>query len=407
MGNISPDELALELLNQCLRGSSHSRELLDALVRMSTGADAAQARGASQALFRGVVERLADEFEPCLCDSYASLFADVIETMLGIPAARILERYRRVRLARAAPDAEEVFVLSRVTLGADVAVTSILLDAAKRRYPHAAIRFAGPRKNYELFAADPRIGHLDIPYPREGTLSRRLENYRVLAGALDRPAAVIIDPDSRLTQLGLLPVGRDDRYFFYESRSYGGYGGESLVALTKRWAEETLGVAGAAAYIAPVGAGAPAADITVSLGVGENHAKRLGDAFERELMVELAATGASILIDRGGSEEEARRVDRAIDGLPNTRSFTGSFHTFAGAIAGSRLYCGYDSAGQHVAAACGVPLLTIFAGHPSMRMFHRWRPDGPGPKRVIRVESGESRDAMAECRAALPELIKF
>jgi hypothetical protein len=28
-----------------------------------------------------------------------------------------------------------VFVLSRVTLGADVAVTSVLLDAAKRRFP--------------------------------------------------------------------------------------------------------------------------------------------------------------------------------------------------------------------------------------------------------------------------------
>ena len=30
---------------------------------------------------------------------------------------------------------ERVYVLSRVTLGADVAVTSVMLDAAKRRYP--------------------------------------------------------------------------------------------------------------------------------------------------------------------------------------------------------------------------------------------------------------------------------
>ena len=33
----------------------------------------------------------------------------------------------------------------------------------------------------------------------------------------------------------------------------------------------------------------------------------------------------------------------------------GSFAGFAAIIAASRLYVGYDSAGQHVAAACGVP----------------------------------------------------
>ena len=65
------------------------------------------------------------------------------------------------RRARAA-----IFVLSRVTLGADVAVTSVLLDAAKRRFPHAEIVFVGPRKNYELFAADPRIHHAAGRLPR-------------------------------------------------------------------------------------------------------------------------------------------------------------------------------------------------------------------------------------------------
>ena len=60
--------------------------------------------------------------------------------------------------------ADRVYVLSRITLGADVAVTSVLLDAAKRRYPSAEIFFVGPRKNYELFEADPRISHREVPY---------------------------------------------------------------------------------------------------------------------------------------------------------------------------------------------------------------------------------------------------
>ena len=44
-------------------------------------------------------------------------------------------------------------------------------------------------------------------------------------------------------------------------------------------------------YIAPREATAPPADITVSLGVGENPAKRIDEEFERELMRLLAETG--------------------------------------------------------------------------------------------------------------------
>ena len=47
-----------------------------------------------------------------------------------------------------------MLVLSRVTLGADVAVTSVLLAAAKQAWANAEIVFVGPRKNFELFAAD-------------------------------------------------------------------------------------------------------------------------------------------------------------------------------------------------------------------------------------------------------------
>ena len=70
------------------------------------------------------------------------------------------------------PSRKRVFVLSRITLGADVAVTSVILDAAKRRFPAREITLAGPRKNYELFAGDPRIGHAPIDYVRGGLRER-------------------------------------------------------------------------------------------------------------------------------------------------------------------------------------------------------------------------------------------
>ena len=45
------------------------------------------------------------------------------------------------------------------------------------------------------------------------------------------------------------------------------------------------------------------------------------------------------------------RAEAAAAGLPNVRFWNGSFAAFAALIAESDLYVGYDSAGQHAAAA--------------------------------------------------------
>jgi hypothetical protein len=68
----------------------------------------------------------------------------------------------------------------------------------------------------------------------------------------------------------------------------------------------------------------------------------------------------------------------------------GSFAGFAAHIQRSRLYVGYDSAGGHVAAACGIPIIVIFAGAVCDRMYQRWRPTGEGKIEVIRAESPSS-----------------
>jgi ADP-heptose:LPS heptosyltransferase len=351
----------------------------------------------SDALFRVVAEGLADRFEPSLCDTYAAVFAEAIAP--GESAA-LVERYRRVCIPRPISGTPRtVFVLSRITLGADVAVTSVILDAAKRRFPEAAIYLAGPRKNWEMFAADPRILHLPVHYSR-GTLRERLAAVPELREALAQPDSVVVDPDSRLTQLGLLPVCPDERYYFFESRGYGGDGDDPLPVLTRRWAGQTFGIPDAAPFVAAGQAsGLSGSGIAISLGVGENPAKRIDDPFEAELLALLARSGLPLTIDLGAGGEEAERVERAIaqSGVAAQR-WTGSFAGFASIVAGSLLYVGYDSAGQHVAAACGVPLISVFAGFPCDRMFARWRPAG----QVIRVEDPRPEIVLAQVRSVLP-----
>lgn len=389
MESTSADRVAEELLECCLAGRPWTEHLLDPLI----------AESGNSALFRIVVERLGDLFEPRLCHVYADLFADIIARR--IPELRhaqhLIARYDRIRRPKKVDRApESVFVLSRVTLGADVAITSILLDAAKQRFPEAQIWFVGPRKSWELFAADTRLRHLPIAYGRAGTLDERLSIWPQLREAVCQPHGIVIDPDSRLTQLGLLPICREDDYYFFESRAYGRDGDESLSSLAGRWATETFGVEHARPYI-HTGLDAPEFACTVSFGVGENPDKRVADSFEEELLRQLPRP---VLIDKGAGGQEAQRVERAVARAGGgIAMWDGSFAGFAAHIQRSKLYVGYDSAGGHVAAACGVPLVSIFKGFASERMFQRWRPTGSGRITVIRADS--TPDLLAAVRAAV------
>ncbi len=99
---------AAELLQRCLDGEPWTDDLLCAALAEEDG----------RAFFRVVVERLGDLFEPRLCDTYARLFARVLElTNPGLLASDLVARYERIRRPRVCDrDPQQVYVLSRVTL---------------------------------------------------------------------------------------------------------------------------------------------------------------------------------------------------------------------------------------------------------------------------------------------------
>ncbi len=380
MANIPANELALEVLDACLRdGTWPSRSLEDLIERALDEDEPFVAIAANRALFSIIIERLGDLFEPALCDVYARLFSHIISRALPEYDSReLLRRYNRVRQPRRFPggNIHRVFVLSRVTLGADVAVTSVALAMAKARFPEAEICLVGPAKNAELFAADPAVKPLPVTYGRSSLLRERLLAAAELKVAVDETGSIVIDPDSRLTQLGLIPVCDDSRYFFFESRAFGGTTDSSLSRLVGEWLAEGFDTDRFEPYVAPI-LESPVAQVTVSLGVGENGIKRLSDQFETAAVRRLLGTGQHVLIDRGAGGEEADRVTALANSLGNPVNLhlhDGSYASFASHIVQSNLYVGYDSAGQHVASAANVPLVSIFAGYCSERMLQRWRP---------------------------------
>jgi ADP-heptose:LPS heptosyltransferase len=166
---------------------------------------------------------------------------------------------------------------------------------------------------------------------------------------------------------------------------------------------ETFSIPDAKAYIAPADRGMEA-DIAVSLGVGENDEKRLPDPFEERLLRMLVETGRQVVIDEGLADNERERVRRLVHAIPSIESWRGAYAPFAATISRARLYVGYDSAGQHVAAACGVPLISIFAGYPSERMFSRWQPSGPGSISIIRANPPDAETVLTRVSSVLQNL---
>jgi ADP-heptose:LPS heptosyltransferase len=393
LASTCPTESAsAELLARILAGDPWP----DALLRRALVEDE------GRSLFSVVVERLGDLFEPRLCDEYARLFARVVELLRPeIKAVDLLARYDRVREVRRCKKRliRNIFVLSRITLGADVAVTSVMLDALRRRFPESHIHFVGPQRNFELFQTDKQISHIPFAYPRGGSLVERLKQWGRFAAA----DSIVVDPDSRLTQLGILPVCEEEDYFFFESRSYGSTTNQPLPVLASRWTSDVFSVPGRA-WIAPKHA-PMTCDAAVSFGVGGNEQKRIGDAFEERLLRHVASRRLRVLLDAGAGGPETSRARELAARVPGVELYEGAFAPFASMISQAAMYIGYDSAGGHVAGATGVPLVSIFAGYPSERMFQRWMPHGQAARHIVKVQPGGTADVLERAVAAVDALL--
>ena len=372
MASTLTNPIAERVLEQCLSEDRWSKEDVNAI-------------RSDASLIRVVAEGLADRFEPRLCDLYRDMFAWILaEECRDLNEKDLVDRYRRIRRPRLftgkTPDTvRDVYVLSRITLGADIAVTSVIIDGLKRRFRNATVWLIGDRKSYEMFANDSRVGFYPMPFKRGAAL------YVNLMERLNLKTGLLVDADSRVSQLGLLPVCPEENYYFFESRAYGAETTDSLPTLAARWVRETFGV-DAKAYLDPIAKPRREKFITVSFGVGENPDKRVSGSFEYDLLRKLRNRGLPIVVDCGAGGEEGERVDRATSGMAGVEAHRGSFAQFADLIRQSSLYVGYDSAGAHAAAAAAVPLIQFFKGAVNERFFQRWKPAGVGSLDVILVD---------------------
>lgn len=414
-------DLAAACLDSLLAGDDRWQGPADELAQLAAE-ESGDPAPYSSALFAGVVEPLADRFEPRLAEAYAEFFSRVLDRLEQaglVPAGRNLQE-RRERLRRGVAlehDPAEVVVLSRVTVGADAAVTSPLIAGALARWPGAEIVFVGDPRSASLFAGEPRVRALELSYPRRGPLRARIDAWRRLREILGSGSEgrLILDADTRWTQSGLLPLTNDDRgYAFFESRSYRPDSDAPLGVLAAEWFSESFGGLRPTPRLMLAEADLRAGRETcgklsdpvavVNFGVGGNEAKRVDSGFEAAALGVLDDAGYAVLLDAGWGDDELARA-RALAESANTsvELWQGSVSRLAGLIAAADLYFGYDSAGAHLAAAAGTRTIDVFAGAVSDKMRTRWTPSGPGRVDVVPVESAANVESIL---AKVRELVR-
>lgn len=442
-------------------------EVLDSYLDPALSPDPGRARTGTRRLFRDLIEPLGDSFLVRDRRLQQRVLARILSRARRLPEAQsfhegldrlglddedaVVDRARRLTGMRtpALPRrVERVLIPSRVTLGADLLLTGAIVRTCLDAFPGAEIVFLGSRKNAGLIAADSsRFRTRELSYPRRGPLVERLLTWVDLVDAVSEETVglsagrdfIVINPDSRFLQSGLLPLlppGREAGSYFGWDPSVSGEETEerSQLADLSRWLREMFRShsrdplrgpslhledsvrSWAEEMLASLNRGRDPVLVGMNLGVGGNPDKRIHrnreavSDFERLLVTGLLDQGATLVLDAGLGRDELEqarrlchemgerghgtariaggRVHRDDAGRLPVRLvlFQGPVAEFGALLEQCRIYVGYDSLGQHLAGALNLDLVAVFGGHASPLFARRWRPGGHGRIRVI--ESG-------------------
>jgi ADP-heptose:LPS heptosyltransferase len=446
-------QVAHSFMDSYLKDCHYEEEYIDLLCEMTTISQESGLNSvAAEALFSIIIESLCDDFEELQTETYNRVMTHVISFCRKLPAGKeldrslndfkmysradLLERIKTIRLdtriLSQQRNVAKILLLSRVTIGADVAVTSIIIQRLAELFPEAEIVLLGGDKLEEIYGGNSRVRLKKVDYNRNGGLLERLLNWQLVLNIIQQELVscplqntILVDPDSRLSQLGVLPLMPLDHYFFFDSRSDTSFAANmSMVQLTNAWLDRVTGVKGfhypavwllpehrqkAAAFYSRLKNNGARRVIAVNFGVGGNPRKKVGRLLEQELLMSLLQEPDTlILLDKGVGDKEFEYSKSLLDAMnqkgysiedtvldpeftSGLRSGVIGLQTHIGEIAAiiekCDEYIGYDSAGQHIAAALKTPCLTIFAGSNNMRFIRRWSAFGADSCQIVHVDT--------------------
>jgi len=446
-------QIAHSFMDAYLKDCHYEEDYIDLLCEMTTFSKDTDLNGiAARALFGIIIESLCDDFEDLQTETYNRVMAQIISYCRKLREAKELDRFlrkfqiysrddllthiNRIRMdgkvLSGRRNVEKILLLSRVTIGADVAITGIIIQRLAQLFPAAELVLIGGTKLNEIYGGNTNIRLSHVAYNRKGGLLGRLSSWQAVLNIIGRELetcplenTILIDPDSRLSQLGVLPIIDLDHYFFFDSRSAVSFSGNlSMAQLTNAWLNKITGqedfchsrvwllpsnLTKAAQLVAGLKSNGARRVISLNFGVGGNPRKKVGGRLEHDLLLNLLQEpGTVVLLDKGFGDQELQSANALLAGIKAGghavhnavfgQSLDGKINRgvigmqtgigeIAAIIANSDEYIGYDSACQHIAAASEIPCITIFAGSNNMRFIRRWSAFGSNTSKIVHVDT--------------------
>jgi ADP-heptose:LPS heptosyltransferase len=447
-------QIAGSFMDHYYQDGHYDAGYIDLICEMATFfQDKELSRAVSSAFFSVIIEELCDDYEDFQFEAYSKVMSQVISYCRRIPAGEKIERYlnrfklfcaedivnragrihtRKYRFEAKTKAVKQIYLLSRITVGADVAIVSVMIQRLSILFPDAQITLLGSLKLNEIFGGNSRLRIRHAAYVRGGGLLERLESWCDVVDMMDEETAadegqgvLVLDPDSRMTQLGVLPICEEENYLYFNSHNdLPSAGNPCMAELTNAWMDSVFGRAEFCYPAVWVDAGVLdcAGNLTNSLrqsgcrritavnfGVGGNPRKRLGLEFEKKLICELLKEPQSVVIlDEGFGPEELANSQAIIEAVKSAGYAVGrvpfnhsSIENFshglltaectigqiAALIGSSDEFIGYDSACQHIAAALAVGPVTVFVGSNNPHFIRRWSACGNTSCKVVHVDT--------------------
>lgn len=446
-------QIAFSFVDRYYQDGLFEAEYIDLLCEMATYfSDVELANKVSVALFEIIVEKLCDDFEDMPVEIYCRIMSQVISYCRNVQQGAVLDKaltdfgilssediYNRAMFVhthsysynRTEPVGRIIF-LSRVTIGADVAILSVMIQRLTRIFPHAEIVVIGSSKLKGIFGGNEHTRICPLSYARSGGLLERFSSWLSAIEILEKEMppgqeehTLLVDPDSRISQLGVLPLTHRDNYLFFNSRQYpASVQSQSMAELANHWIDQVFGIhefcypkvwidssisLKAQNLVTRLQAAGCKRIIAVNFGVGTNQRKRLGLDFEKKLLHEILKEPKTIiLLDKGYGAEELSQSAELLRSISNQGFNTASMRfddsqypgfshglitvesavgEVAALIAECDEFIGYDSACQHIAAAVQTPAVTIFAGSNDMNFVRRWSACGNISHKIVHVDT--------------------
>ena len=460
---LSPDALAGDMASSFMEQASGGHEVIleyiDLLCEIAASDEPRLSQPAISALYGTIIEGLSDSFSSSgvtTCNLVLTRILSFVRTRpqgketnhllnsLGFSLTEeLLSRYDKLRRINPIPESVKkkvgkIIILSRATIGADVAITSIIVHRAHSSFPNAELVLIAPKGIKDIFEGISRVRFVELPYERHGTFFDRTTGWPRLHQIVQQehqgvePDEILIfDPDTRFSQLGLLPLAPVKNTCYFSSRVTISDGtNPSLSKLTNQWLDKLLGekhftppkISLPAVHLKNAGAALQhirkaGCDfiIAINFGIGKNIKKRIPDPFEKELLPALLKEkNTLIFLDSGAGRPEGLKKMRALLAAAKTQSIPTDFITenklssfkagfshgvvgFKGSVGATGAiinesdgFIGYDSMCQHLAAATRTPSVIVFAGAPTPRFLARWRPGNSDSVTIIPVNNAQS-----------------